>query len=385
MNIDRLNLTIRDLIDGYEERGDDGIEGVVAYGGKLDVRPAYQREFVYQPKERDEVIRSIKGDFPINVMYWYKLDNDHYELMDGQQRTVSICRYAACKNPEDRKPYEQCFSVDGRYFFNLEEDIQDRILDYNKIDVYVCTGTPSEVHEWFKIINTGSVKLTAQEMLNTSYTGPWLSDAKLFFSKPNCTAYNLASRLLNGSAIRQDYLRTAIKWIADRDNVDDIESYMALHQLDPNASVIKQYFRSVIDWVNRTFINYRPKMKGVDWGILYNRHKDDDLDPAALETKIAQLYLDNEIQNRSGIYEYVLNENEQALNLRAFPDDMKQIQYEAQQGICPECVRLHRQKTHYEFNEMEADHLLPWSRGGRTIQENCRMLCREHNRQIGNR
>lgn len=193
MKIDRIRITVRDLIDGYIEKGENGIEGVVAYGGKLDVRPAYQREYVYSGKDRDEVIRSILKGFPINVMYWSKVGDDRYELMDGQQRTVSICRYAA--------ESERTFAVNYKYFFNLTQDEQDAVLNY-PLDVYVCDGSPSEVLSWFKVINIAGVKLSEQELRNTSYTGAWLSDAKIHFSKPNCAAYHMAkdyvSVLLSG-------------------------------------------------------------------------------------------------------------------------------------------------------------------------------------------
>ena len=281
MNIDRIQVTVRELIDGYEERGTDGIEGVVAYGGKLDVRPAYQREFIYPDKDRDEVIRSVKKGFPVNVMYWAKTGDGRFELMDGQQRTISICRYAAAKDEDNRESYEQCFSVDNLYFFNLQPDQKQNILDY-VLDIYVCDGTPSEVLDWFRIINIAGKVLTEQELRNTSYTGPWLSDAKLHFSKPNCTAYRMAKDYMSGSPIRQEYLETAIEWIADRDGLPSIEAYMALHQQDENANQLWIYFKRVIEWVQTIFPAKRKEMKGLPWGLLYNQFKDATLDPDKL-------------------------------------------------------------------------------------------------------
>ena len=374
MNIDRLHITIADLIDGYEERGDEGIEGIVAYGGKLDVRPAYQREFIYDNKDRDEVIRSVMKGFPINVMYWYKIDDDHYELMDGQQRTISICRYAACKDSDDKKPYEQCYTVDGKFFFNLTPDKQEAIRRYDKIDVFICTGTQSEVLDWFRVINKAGKILFEQELLNTSFIGAWLSDAKLYFSKPKCTAYNIGKNYLTGAAIRQDYLETALSWIVDRDGVKDIQEYMAIHQFDENASPLKQYFRKVIDWINQTFPNYRPKMKGVEWGILYNKHKDDELDPDKLEKQIKELMIDDDVTNKQGIYYYVLGEPEKHLSIRAFTEAQRIAAYERQNGLCYKCG------DHFDIGEMHADHIKPWSKGGRTIPENCKMLCANCNR-----
>ena len=221
MKIERIQITVAELINGYEERGTGGIEGVVAYNGLLDVRPPYQREYVYDAKERDEVIRTVKKGFPLNTMYWTKTENGKFELMDGQQRTISICRYAA--------ESERTFAVDEKYYFNLEKDLRKKIDNY-VMDIYICDGTPSEVHEWFKVINIAGKKLTDQELRNTAYTGTWLSDAKIHFSKPTCAAYNMAKNYVSGSPIRQEYLETAIKWIADRDKLGSIEEYMALHQ-----------------------------------------------------------------------------------------------------------------------------------------------------------
>ncbi len=374
MNIDRIQVTVRELIDGYKEKGVDGIEGVVAYGGKLDVRPAYQREFIYPDKDRDEVIRSVKKGFPINVMYWAKADNSRFELMDGQQRTISICRYAAAKDEDNRESYEQCFSVDNLYFFNLQTDQKEKILDY-VLDIYVCDGTPTEVLEWFRIINIAGKVLTEQELRNTSYTGPWLSDAKLHFSKPNCTAYRIAKDYVSGSPIRQEYLETAIEWIAARDGLDSIEAYMALHQQDENANQIWIYFKRVIEWVQTIFPVKRKEMKGIPWGILYNAYKDAELDPDMLEQKIKALMIDDDVTNKKGIYSYVLTNQEKYLNIRAFTEKQKREAYERQNGICPDC------KKHFAFEEMQGDHITPWSKGGHTTSDNCKMRCADCNRR----
>lgn len=374
MNIDRIKITVRELIDGYEEKGADGIEGVVAFGGKLDVRPAYQREYIYPDKDRDEVIRSVRQNFPINVMYWARVGDDHYELMDGQQRTISICRYAAAKDMDDLRPYECCYAVDNFFFFNLSADKQDAILNY-VLDIYVCDGTPSEILAWFKVINIAGKVLSAQELRNTSYTGSWLSDAKLFFSKPNCTAYRIAKDYVNGSPIRQEYLETAIEWISARDGLTSIEEYMALHQKDDNASAIRTYFRRVFDWVETYFPVKRKEMKGIEWGLLYNDHKDDELDPDALEAHIKVLMIDDDVTNKKGIYEYLLDGQERHLNIRAFSPEMARAAYERQKGICAKCGK------HFAIEEMQADHITPWSKGGKTTAENCQMLCADCNRR----
>lgn len=366
MKIDRMQVTVRKLINGYEEKGADGVEGVVAFGGKLDVRPPYQREYIYPAKDRDEVIRSVMKGFPINVMYWAKTGDGHYELMDGQQRTISICRYAAEK--------ERTFAVNNRYFFNLEADERKEIEDYI-LDIYVCDGTPSEVLDWFRVINIAGMKLSEQELRNTAYTGPWLADAKLHFSKPTCAAYHMAKDYMNGSPIRQEYLETAIEWIAARDGLKSIEDYMALHQNDENANQIWIYFKRVIEWVQTIFPVKRKEMKGIEWGLLYNSFKDVELDPDELEQRVKSLLIDDDVTNKKGIYSYVLTGDEKHLSLRAFTDSQKRAAYERQGGICPRCGE------HFDIEKMQADHITPWSKGGKTIPENCQMLCDDCNRR----
>lgn len=366
MKIDRIQISVKDLVDGYEEKGIDGIEGIVAFGGKLDVRPPYQREFVYAPKERDEVIRTVKKGFPLNIMYWSKAEDGHFELMDGQQRTISICRYAA--------ESQRTFAVDEKYYFNLERDLQEEIDAYI-LDIYICDGSPSEVHEWFKVINIAGKPLTPQELRNTAYTGTWLSSAKLHFSKPTCAAYSMGKDYVSGSPIRQEYLETAIKWISSRDDLSSIEEYMALHQHDENANQIWIYFKRVIEWIETIFSVKRKEMKGIEWGILYNHFKDVDLDPTKLEAKIKTLMIDDDVTNKKGIYAYVLTNDERHLNIRAFTDNQKREAYEKQKGICKICNKP------FDIKQMEADHITPWCEGGKTNAENCQMLCKECNRR----
>ena len=359
MKIERKIITIAQLVDGYVEGRDDSI---TAYGGKLNVRPPYQREYIYKPKERDEVIRTVLKNFPLNVMYWVR-SSDGFDLMDGQQRTISVCRYCEGK-----------FSVDRRGFDNLPDDIRENFLNY-ELDIYICDGKSSEILDWFKVINIAGLKLSNQEMRNVSYTGSWLADAKKYFSKTNGAAYNLAGKYLNGTANRQDYLEMALKWIIDREGMKAVEDYMAAHQHDENAAQLTTYFRRVIDWVKVLFPKYRAKpMKGLDWGILYNAHKDDEVDPAKLETEIKRLLIDDDVTNKGGIYAYVLDGDERHLNIRAFTEAMKIAAYERQTGICAAC------KKHFEFEQMEGDHITPWSEGGKTTADNCQMLCKSCNR-----
>ena len=358
MEIKLHEITIRDVVKGYEDNQENG---VVGYDGKLDIRPPFQREFIYNEKERNAVIETINKGFPLNVMYWSKNGNG-YELLDGQQRTLSFCQYV---NGD--------FSVDYKGFNNLPKDLQEKILDY-KLMIYICDGTPSEKLDWFKIINIAGEKLTDQELRNSQYTGPWLHDAKRHFSKTGCPAYQIGEKYMNGSTIRQDYLETTLNWISSRDN-KSIEDYMLEHQHDDDADELWVYYQSVIDWVNRIFPKYRKEMKGIDWGLLYNEYKDQSYNSSKLEEQVSQLMQDDDVTKKSGIYYYLITGKEKYLNIRSFTDSQKREVYEKQKGICSNC------KKHFEINEMEADHITPWHAGGKTDIKNCQMLCRECNRR----
>ena len=357
MNIELKEITIQELSDGFEDNNEDG---VVGFGGKLDIRPSYQREFIYKDKQRDAVINTITKNFPLNVMYWAVREDGTFEVIDGQQRTISICQYV-----------DGDFAFQNRYFHNLKADEKEKILNYTLM-VYVCSGTESEKLEWFKTINIAGEKLTEQELRNAVYTGSWVSDAKRYFSKSGCVAYNIGSDYLNGSPIRQEFLETAIDWISE----GKIENYMATHQHDPNATALWLYFQSVITWVNATFTVKRKKfMKGIQWGLFYNKYKDVVFDTKAIEEETARLIADDEVEKKSGIYAYILTKDERYLGIRTFSDSVKQKVYEKQKGICPIC------KNHFDISEMEGDHITPWVEGGKTIEENCQMLCKDDNRR----
>ena len=288
MNITLKEITVRELVNEYQ---DDGEGGVTGYGGKLDIRPPYQREFIYKDKERNAVIDSILKGFPLNVMYWADREDGTFEIIDGQQRTISIAQYV-----------DGDFSFNDQYFHNLASDKESLILDY-KLMVYTCRGTDSEKLEWFKTINIAGLKLTNQELRNAVYSGPWVSDAKRYFSRPSSAAYQIGNDYISGAPLRQEYLETAIKWV----NEDTIEDYMAQHQHDENAKALWDYFQSVINWIKSTFTTKRPQiMRSVDWGNLYNSCKDADLDPEEIERRTARLVLDDDVTRRAGIYPYIL-------------------------------------------------------------------------------
>ncbi len=363
MKIELHTIPIREVIDGFKDSAE---EGVVAYGGKLDIRPKYQREFVYSGKQRDAVLETIKQDFPLNVMYWMVSDDGGYEMLDGQQRTISIGQYV---NGD--------FSLDNRFFHNLTAEEQNQILDY-ELMIYHCEGTDKERLDWFQTINIAGEKLFPQELRNAVYTGPWLTNAKSIFSKSNCAAYLLANdggSLLSGKLNRQEYLETALSWIND----GEIEDYMAKHQHDKNANELWNYFQAVIEWVRNTFTTYRHEMASVNWGELYNQFKNKKLNAGKLEKEVALLMQDEDVTKKSGIYPYLLTSEEKHLSIRAFNDKMKREAYERQKGICPFCKSENKKKK-WEIEEMEADHIKPWHEGGKTQAENCQMLCKQDNR-----
>lgn len=357
MKIELKEVSIWEVFNGYKDSQE---EGVVGFDGQLNIRPKYQREFVYKDEQRDAVIDTVRKGFPLNVMYWVKSEDGTYELLDGQQRTVSICQYL---NGD--------FSFKGTYFHSFAADEKEQVLNY-KLMVYICEGTESEKLAWFRTINIAGEKLTEQELRNAMHTGPWLTDAKRHFSKTGCAAYGLASNYVKGNPIRQDYLETAIQWIADRDEMT-IDEYMSKHQYDENASELWVYFQRIMNWIKVIFPNYRKEMKGIEWGLLYNKYKDVFYDPLEIEKQVSRLMMDEDVTRKAGIYEYLLDGQEKHLSIRAFQQSMKREAYERQSGICVKCG------NQFDFNQMEADHIIPWCDGGRTTADNCQMLCRKCN------
>ena len=356
MKIELHEIAIREVAENYVDNAE---EGVIGYGGRLNIRPKYQREFVYDDKKRNAVIDTICKGFPLNVMYWVENEDGTFEVLDGQQRTISFCQYIQSE-----------FSIDNRAFHNLTETERQQILNY-KLMIYFCEGNDKEKLDWFRIINIAGEKLTDQELRNAVYTGTWLSDAKLKFSKSNCAAYLLSKDYVNGSPIRQDILETALSWISN----GEIEQYMSTHQHDPNANELWKYFRNVIEWVSLTFTNYRKEMRGINWGGLYDEFNEEMYDTEELEQEILAHMVDDDVTSKKGIYPYILTHNEKYLNIRTFTESQKRVAYEKQAGVCPRCG------NHFDIREMEADHITPWSKGGKTNPENCQLLCLECNRR----
>lgn len=365
MNVLPKDVTVRELVNGYT---DDN--GVWAYGGLLNIRPEYQREFVYNETQQIAVIESIMNNLPIGQMYWVENNHDDvvtYEVLDGQQRAISIAKY-----------------VDGRFcipsyhgdlfYEQLDYEQKQRLMDY-KLLLYNCDGTTSEKLSYFKTINMVGEKLTDQELRNAVYSGQWLTHARRFFSKYNCQAKNIGGDYVKGKPIRQTFLETVLSWISE----NNIDGYMAQHQRDTDANDLWLYFTNVINWVKTYFPEYRKEMKSVQWGILYNKYHDTKINADVLEDEIQKLMMDENVTKKSGIYSYVLTRNEKDLSIRAFNATLKREVYERQGGKCVHCKNTDNEDKKWTIDEMQADHIVAWVNGGKTISDNCQMLCNRHN------
>lgn len=370
MNITLKSIPIRDLVSGY---ANDPNEGVYGYHGKLNIRPPYQREFRYDLKQQQAVVETILKGFPLNIMYWSVVGDGRYEMIDGQQRTLSICEY-----------YQHAFNIVDKdrpvlYFDNLTDKEKQRFLDY-ELTVYFCDGTDKERLDWFRVINIAGEKLLDQELRNAVYVGPFVTDARRYFSKNTCAAYRVGGNYMTGRLEEQAYLETILRWMARHDGIDDVASidkYMAMHQNDPNANCLWAYFMQVMTWLKSTFPVYRREMKGLDWGSMFDEFGSRTYDTGKLEAEISRLMEDDEIMRKAGIYRYVLSGDLRDLSFRTFSNKQKREAYERQHGICPHCGK------HFALEEMEADHIKPWCEGGTTVAANCQMLCRMCNRIKG--
>lgn len=375
MKIVPLSVTVRELVDGYKDNGEGGVTG---FGGKLDIRPAYQREFVYKDAQRAAVIKTVRSDHPLNVMYWADRGDGTFEVMDGQQRTISLGQYAVGNFSFD-------FGKGPKFFYNLTEDEKQQFLDY-ELFVYVCTGSNSEKLDWFETINLAGEKLSSQELRNAVYHGPWLAAAKTWFSKVNGPADVTGDGYVNVKTIRQELLQRAIEWIIIRDGLPSVSDYMAKHQNEANATDLWSYYQSVLQWAKSTFPAKRKELASVDWGRLFHAYGSTFPDGDQLEERVKLLMSDEDIQKPAGIYAYVFDGDVRHLNIRAFSPAQKRVAYEKQNALCANGAHCRTPgnadgKKKFALAEMEADHVTPWSKGGHTVQDNCQMLCLPCNRQ----
>lgn len=379
------NTTVAEVVDGFVYNELEG-KGLFGLGGKLTIQPEYQRNFIYAKEGREEaVIQSLLKGYPLGLIYFNKVGDDKYEVLDGQQRITSIGRFVAGK---------YAVKIDGmeQYFSGMAVDKQQLIMN-SRLLIYECSGTESEIKEWFRTINIVGVPLNEQELLNAVYSGPFVTRAKEEFSNSGNANIQKWSAYVSGSAHRQDYLAAALNWVS-RGNKGD---YMSQHRYDDNIKELKTYYRTVIDWVSGVFTDVESEMRGLDWGELYETYHKQSYNPADVSAKVRQLYGDPYVKNRKGIFEYILggSTDTKLLQVRVFDEATKKSVYARQteaaqaKGVsnCSYCAIGHdaNQAKIWALTDMDADHVSAWSKGGATKADNCEMLCKPHNRAKGNR
>lgn len=377
--------TVKDICEGFVYNEFEG-KGLFGMNGKLTIQPEYQRNYIYADGKKDvAVINSILKGYPIGLIYFVKNGNGQYEVLDGQQRITSLGRFVTSKFAIKQDGMEQ-------YFRGIAKDKQDKILD-TKLLIYVCEGTESEIKEWFKTINIAGIPLNHQEILNAIYSGTFVTLAKEEFSNSQNSNINKWSSYISGAVNRQEYLECALKWVS-RGNIED---YMSIHRHDTNIKELKIYFNSVIDWADSLFSDIYSEMKIIDWGRLYETYHKQSYNTKNISEKVKELYSDEFVKNKKGIFEYVLGNctDNKLLEIRIFDERDKKTVYtrqtkEAQEkGIsnCPLCALGYDSNKNriWQLKEMDADHVTAWSKGGTTDISNCQMLCKTHNRVKGNK
>ncbi len=382
----RTDITIEDICQGFVYNEYEG-KGLFGLSGKLTIQPEYQRNYIYADGKKDvAVIDSIIKGYPLGLIYFVKTAEDKYEVLDGQQRITSFGRFYT-----DKFPITDNNDI-PHYFGGLAEDIKKKIRE-TKLTIYICEGEESEIKEWFETINISGIPLNEQELANAIHSGPFVTKAKEEFSNSNNANIQKWSAYLSGSVLRQDYLRTALSWVSK----GEIDKYMSKHRFDTNINELKSYFNSVIDWVSSVFIDVESSMKGLAWGELYEKYHHNSYNPTEMHNKLQKLLQDEYVVNRKGIYEYLLGGcvDTKLLNIRVFDERTKQIVYKRQTtdainksvSNCPLCaIGSDNNKSRiWKLNEMDADHVTAWSKGGATNIDNCQMLCKTHNRAKGNR
>ena len=381
------DLTVREVCDGFTYNEYEG-KGLFGLSGKLVIQPEYQRNYLYalgKGEKEVAVIDSLLKGYPIGLLYFNKIGDDAFEVLDGQQRITSIGRFLTGKFAIKVNGMEQ-------YFTGLAQNLQDKINN-TKLTIYECEGEESEIKEWFKTINIQGIPLNEQELLNAIYSGPFVTKAKEEFSNSQNANVQKWSHYISGSVNRQDYLATALDWVS-RGNID---AYMSQHRMDTNITELKTYFTSVIDWIGAVFVKPESEMRGLQWGRLYETYHNQAYDPAKVAAKVQALMADDFVKDSKGIFEYILGgcTDTKLLNIRVFDERTKKVVYTKQtnrakqqgESNCPLCAIGHdANKTKiWDLKDMDADHVKAWSTGGSTDESNCQMLCKTHNRSKGNR
>ncbi len=381
------DITVADICDGFVYNQLEG-KGLFGLGGKLTIQPEYQRNYIYAEgggKREQAVIHSLLKEYPLGLIYFNKVAEDKFEVLDGQQRITSIGRFVTNK-------FAIMDGTNPQNFDSLPTDQQTRITGA-KLLIYECEGTETEIKEWFKTVNIAGGALNDQELLNAVYSGPFVTKAKEEFSNSQNANIQKWSAYIRGSANRQDFLERALDWVSK----GDIGSYMSAHRKDKDISGLKGYFNTVIDWVSTVFEDVKKEMKGLEWGDLYERYHGQSYDPEKVSADVQRLYADPYVKSRRGVFEYILGgqQDKRLLDVRVFDDATKHSVYEKQtsdakakgKSNCPLCaIGENANKSRiYKLNEMDADHVSAWSKGGVSSAKNCQMLCTTHNRAKGNR
>ena len=387
MKTELRHYTVEQVVEGFVYNEFEG-KGLVGLAGKLVIQPEYQRNYIYEGGRDVAVIDSLLKGYPIGLIYFNAV-GDVLEVLDGQQRITSVGRFVTGKF---------AIRVDGKEqtFRSLPPEEQKKIHDSDLL-VYVCEGTEKEIKEWFKTINIVGLPLNAQEMLNAIYSGPFVTAAKAEYSNSGNANMQKWSTYVKGDSKRQEVLEVALEWVSAAQGVS-VDSYLAQHRADTSIAELKTDFTTVIDWVGSVFI--RPpdrEMRGLEWGRLYEEFHTNSYNAAAIDTEIEELRGDLAVHNSKGIYEYLLGgkSDPKLLDIRLFDEPTKVAAYKQQTAKakekelsnCPLCaVADNNNKARiYRREEMEADHVAAWSKGGATSLENCEMLCVLHNRNKGNR
>jgi hypothetical protein len=382
----RTDITVKDICEGFVYNELEG-KGLFGLSGKLTIQPEYQRNYIYADGKKDvAVIESILKKYPLGLIYFNKISDDNLEVLDGQQRITSIGRYVANKFAiKDENGMEQ-------YFSGIAKSKQDLILK-TPLLIYECEGTEPEIKNWFRTINIVGVPLNNQEINNAVFSGPFVTLAKEEFSNSQNSNIHKWSAYVSGTANRQDFLERALEWVSK----DEIVPYMSLHRKDNNITELKNYFTSVVDWVSAVFKDVESEMKGLKWGELYESYKKQPYDPQKVSDQVKELYADPYVKNRKGVFEYILGglTDTKLLDVRVFDEATKKSIFSKQTqeaekkeiSNCPLCaIGNNSNKTRiYKINEMDADHVSAWSKGGKTDINNCEMLCKTHNRSKGNK
>lgn len=384
------DITIEQICKGFVYNELEG-KGLFGLSGKLVIQPEYQRNYLYAKQKMEEaVIQSVLKGYPLGLLYFNKVGEDKFEVLDGQQRITSLGRFLTGKFP--------LFDSDGlsHYFAAMPEDLRKKI-NGTPLTIYICEGEESEIKAWFKTINIVGIPLNHQEISNAVYSGPFVTKAKEEFSNSHNANIQKWSAYIKGDVLRQDYLRTALEWVTKSTDNDVVDAYMSRHRHDTGITELQAYFTSVIDWISGTFMDVESEMRGLEWGRLFETYHNTPYDPVAVSEKVHELYADGAVKKRAGIFEYILGgcTDPRLLEIRIFEDSTKKAKYAQQtdsakkcgRSNCPLCaVGMNSNSTRiWKYNEMDADHVTAWSKGGATDISNCEMLCKTHNRAKGNK